>query len=110
MRESLGAGINQQQMAQIDSSLMGMGFNFYDPRFRPAEKSLEDIAKYNPAFNTQLAAQQIEKTARFGTKDELAKLTDNIKSLGEVAKSTNTTLEETQNQLLQYPNPHLSKL
>lgn len=100
--ESLGAGINQQQMEQIDNTLFGQGFQIDEERFRPAEKSLINLARYNPAIDTGLAAQSMEGAFRYGGQDQIDALEASIKSLASTAKSSNVSIQELQQQMIKF--------
>ena len=102
MGRALGAGINMEQMEEIDNTLMGMGFNFDNPRFSRAERALESIVKFNPSINTKMAAQQMEYTGRYGTTEQLAQLSKTIEGLGLTAASANVSTQELQAQMLEY--------
>ena len=102
MKEAFGAGINMKQMAAIDGSLMGMGLNFDDKRFRPAEKTMEDIARYNPALDIKRTGAMLEPSARYGGTDELKRLGDTIKGLGQAAVDANVSMDQMQTNMLEY--------
>jgi hypothetical protein len=102
MGEALAPGLNMQQMQQIDNTLFGMGFNFNNPRFSPMEKALENITQYNPAIDTGLAGQTMNYAGRYGTTEDIAKLTSTIENLGKVAAGSNVSITQLQQQIVSY--------
>lgn len=102
MGQAMGAGINMEQMQEIDNTLMGMGFNFDNPRFSRGERALEELTKFNPTINTKMAAQQMEYTMRYGTTQQLTQLNKAIEGLGLTAATTGFSFEELQAQMLEY--------
>jgi len=102
MKRAMGAGITMDQMAGIDSAMMGMGFNFDNPRFSRGERALETLTKFNPTIDTKLAGLQMENTMRFGTTEQLAEMTKTIESLGQTAASSNVSVQELQTQMYQF--------
>jgi|GEM_PF-3194688 len=102
MGQAMRAGVNMKQMAEIDNTLMGMGFNFNNARFGLGESALENITRFNPSIRPQQAGQLMEQTLRFGNVDEVASLTHTINNLNEVSKTANVSTEQLTQQLGTY--------
>jgi len=102
MGQAVRSGVNMQQMAEIDNTLMGMGFNFNNNQFKTGEMALENITRFNPSIRPQQAGALLDQTLRFGNVNEVAHLTRTINNLNAVAAGANVSTEQLTQQLGAY--------
>jgi hypothetical protein len=100
--QALGAGINMQQQGEISGALMKEGFNFNNPQYGLGEAALQNVVRYNPAINTQLAAQQYSGYQRADSVDAVANLTVALQGLGSTAKAANLSINEVQQRMANF--------
>jgi hypothetical protein len=90
---------------EISGTMMGLGFNFNNPQYGLGESALQNMVRYNPAINVQLAGQQMDTAMRMSGGDSVnavANLTASVHKLGEVSRIANISIADAQQRMAQF--------
>lgn len=98
-RSIFTAGLTMDQVQEIDSMLMGMGYQFKsdfgtDIRMTRGQKMLENMVRYNPTIDLKQWAPILDKTIRFGSQKSVQALTESLKNLDSVAKEAGVSTNQ----------------